>query len=272
MEKQFIQLCRIGNLDNIIHFYENNSNINISSDNELAFRVACENGHFEIAKWLLSISPNIDIHTKDSYAFCYSCESGYLEIAKWLFSLNPNISLYDYECSFCYSCESGQFEVVKWLFSINPNLNISNYREYAFRYACKNGHLEVVKWLLSIKPDINISIKDNYAFCYACENDHLELAKWFTQLDYKYCIEIDEDDDKIVSYYISKSLPMVNNVNINMDTIHEKICPICYEATVLVQTNCFHNYCLECLTTHYNTNNTCPYCRRTITHCYNITS
>lgn len=232
MEKQFIQLCQIGNLDDIIHFYEN-----ISIDNEFAFRYACSNGHFEIAKWIFSINPNLDIHAKDSYAFCYSCENGH-------------------------------FEIAKWLFSINPNLNISAYREYAFRYACKNGKLEVVKWLLSIKPDINISIKDDYAFCYACENDHLEVAKWFTQLDYKYCIYI--NDDKIVFYYISKSLPMVNNININIDTVNEKICPICYETSVLVQTNCFHNYCLECLTNHYNINKTCPYCRRNITHCYNI--
>lgn len=35
--------------------------INVSSMNELTFRMACYNGHLEVAKWLLSIKPNIDV-------------------------------------------------------------------------------------------------------------------------------------------------------------------------------------------------------------------
>ena len=58
MEKQFIQLCREGNLDKAKKFLRLNPDINIS---ELAFRWACKKGHLEVAKWLLNVKPDINI-------------------------------------------------------------------------------------------------------------------------------------------------------------------------------------------------------------------
>ena len=56
---------------------------------DFAFRLSCENGHIEIAKWLYGLG----INTKDNdNVFVWSCKNNRIEIAKWLYSLGLNIN------------------------------------------------------------------------------------------------------------------------------------------------------------------------------------
>jgi ankyrin repeat protein len=54
METKFIQFCENGDLDNIKQLI-NSHKINIHANNEAGFRLACENGHKHIVKYLLSV-------------------------------------------------------------------------------------------------------------------------------------------------------------------------------------------------------------------------
>ena len=50
--QQVIELCRDGNLQELQHIIEQNPNYDISSNDEYAFRCACEYEHLDLAKWL----------------------------------------------------------------------------------------------------------------------------------------------------------------------------------------------------------------------------
>ena len=89
----FMKSCYYGNTicKNIIAA----NKINIHADGEYAFRCSCQNGHVELAKWLINLSRSdgftlIDIHADVEYAFRWSCENGHLEVAKWLIELSQS--------------------------------------------------------------------------------------------------------------------------------------------------------------------------------------
>jgi len=59
-------------------------NINISTDDEYAFRWSCFNEHLEVAKCLLKVKPNINISANNDFAFRLSCVNEQLKVAKLL--------------------------------------------------------------------------------------------------------------------------------------------------------------------------------------------
>ena len=61
MENNFIDLCKSRKLKEAKRCYLNNPTIDISVDNEYAFRSACYYGQLKVAKWLLQIKPDINI-------------------------------------------------------------------------------------------------------------------------------------------------------------------------------------------------------------------
>ena len=91
--ERFITLCKNGNINELQKYYSTHQDINIHAIDEYAFRLSCENGHIEVAKWLIELSQYknfglINIHANNEYAFRYSCANGQLEVAKWLIELS----------------------------------------------------------------------------------------------------------------------------------------------------------------------------------------
>jgi len=132
--------------------------------------------------------------------------------------------------------------------------------------------LEVAQWFLSIKPTIDISAKNEYAFRYACEKGHLEVAQWLQSLNPdKYYFTVEHG--KITNWEVRVSLPIHPSETISLQEVPEedRICVICQETQVEIQTNCSHKFCNECIQKWYNADRqSCPYCRQIITKCIYI--
>ena len=121
--QQVIELCKSGNLQELQHIIEQ-QNINMTDFNNL-FSTACQYGQLDMAKWLLQIKPDIDISTNNDYAFRWVCYKGYLDIAKWLLQIKPdiNISAED-EFAFRWACLEGHIHIVKWFRLITLNFKL----------------------------------------------------------------------------------------------------------------------------------------------------
>ena len=89
--ESFRVVCAHDYLDMAKWLLEIHSTINISADDEYAFRAACFYDYLPVINWLLHIKPNIDIRINDdNEAFRDACENGAWEVAKLLRSINPN--------------------------------------------------------------------------------------------------------------------------------------------------------------------------------------
>jgi len=147
MERQFINLCKNGNLEGAKEFLRLHSDINISIKDDEAFRYSCKNGHLEVAKWLLQMKPDINNSLLDDYIFCDACFYGRLEVAKWLLSVKPdiNISAKDDE-AFYWACKCGYLDIAKWLQSLKPYLYVIEYNKNGKCIGYKIRSKEEANW------------------------------------------------------------------------------------------------------------------------------
>ena len=151
--------------------------------------------------------PNINISYNDECAFRHACYNKQLDIAKWLLNVNPDIHISVFNDAFQQSCRMGHLDVVEWLISVKPDIDISFNHDLVFRNACYDGYLDLAKLLIQMKPDIDISVYDNHLFKDACIEGYfnfkcLEVAKWLQSLKpYLYVIEYDKNG-KYISYRI----------------------------------------------------------------------
>ena len=82
----FIEACKLGNLDKAKSIVQANPEQNIHAESDFAFQLACMHGHLEVAQWLVnyvvSIKSPIDIHAESDFAFRWACWAGHLDLAQ----------------------------------------------------------------------------------------------------------------------------------------------------------------------------------------------
>ena len=204
-EKQvfaFIIASITGKIKYVKYVLQNLKNINPASYNNLAIIRACDNGHVEVVKLLLT-DPRVNPADRGNVAFIRACENGRVEVVKLLLT-NPRVDpVVRDNIAFIKACENGRVEVVKLLLT-DPRVNPADRGNVAFIRACENGRVEVVKLLLTNPrvdpvckedsshiptsiilrhPELNEKFEfyfksdHNLAISKACENGHVEVIK-----------------------------------------------------------------------------------------------
>ena len=148
----FISACQYKNTDIVTYLFDNRNDIEL--DYQSAFIICCNEGYFELVKWLIYVSPNkIDIHIHDETPFMYACSAGHIDIAKWLY----HISIIDDKMidinaddnyAFIYSCYNGRLDMCKWLYLVsNGKIDKSMNDNMPLKNAKLSGNQELIDWL-----------------------------------------------------------------------------------------------------------------------------
>jgi hypothetical protein len=128
--------------------------INISANNNEAFKSACFYGNLVMAQWLYQIKPEINIYADNDYVFKTACKKNNLHIAQWL----CNLSQFKYHVKISDNC------IINWYINSIPiyqskNINITKMCLCSICYETKS----------------NIQTNCLHLYCLAC------IIKWHTK-------------------------------------------------------------------------------------------
>ena len=120
----FRKSCTYGKLDTVVWLVNNNDKINIKAKKNDALINIFRNGHLRILEYL-SDKFNIDLNYQNGLYFRIACENGHLNLAKYLFSKNKRIKVNMYlDYPFRMACINNHISVALWLKSYVPKYDL----------------------------------------------------------------------------------------------------------------------------------------------------
>src|SRR5579875_2933685 len=87
LNSEFINSCHIGDLDKLKYVLtspELSLHASLDDNYRSALNIACENGHLEIVKYLLSYSNYKNINANSNVALILASENGHLDIIRYI--------------------------------------------------------------------------------------------------------------------------------------------------------------------------------------------
>lgn len=119
---------------------------------EQLFTYSCKIGSLFMVRWIMYLCPNLNLSVNNEEAFKWACSGGHVEIAKHLYNASiekqkPIDVSVDFDYAFRNACSNGHLSVIEWLAKIKPSiLIVAPVCHSAYEKACENGHAPVVWW------------------------------------------------------------------------------------------------------------------------------
>ena len=145
-----------------------------SVENNYAIRLASDNGHLYVVRYLLK-DKRVDPSHMNNYAIRFSSENGHTDVVRELLK-DPRVDpSADTNYAIGFASQYGHIDVVRELLK-DPRVDPSDIDNYAIRWSSDNGHLEVVKELLK-DPRVDPNDNDNESIIWASTNGHIEVVR-----------------------------------------------------------------------------------------------
>lgn len=169
-ESMLIMSCLIGNLEIVKFIYSKNIDINFSIMSHTPFYNSLFTNNLEISLWIQAMT-NFDVSSYDNYAIKIACENGNLEMVQWLLSFDSVDVHVDNDYPFLASCISGNLLLCKYLHE-KYKINIKANNDEAFRKSCEKKNIDVCKWLSSLDDRYILELNDNI-------QDNIKITNWY---------------------------------------------------------------------------------------------
>lgn len=168
----FWRACSSGNLE-LVKYLNSIGEISLEPDQNgiTPLKISMQNGHFGIARYLVSIGIRLFNEKDDVYkaAFFKVCEEGNLEGVSYFVEIGFPVNETDGfgRTGFYKSCSKGKLKIVKYLIEkarCNRKLGTKQFSPFAI--AKFNGHEDVVQFLKSTKnkekENVNLLLKEEF--------------------------------------------------------------------------------------------------------------
>lgn len=156
-DSSFTQCCQSGNLELVqwmVEKYPQEVKECISD----AFYWTCFEGYLEVAMWLDG-KFHLDKSMLEVYGLNQACQNGNFDMVKWLVQRFPDMSLGEPQTE---AYRSGNTELFRWILEkVPPSVHV---QRSLLNFACTSGDLETVKFLAEKFPKIDIERKHVEAY------------------------------------------------------------------------------------------------------------
>lgn len=157
----------------------------------------------------------------------------------------------NYENLIVYHCKNDHNYSLDFIKMITNKVNNDDILIIATMY----NNTKVVEYALTLK--LSTSIKDKI-FIKSCNTNKMEIVKLYNEHNkFKYRYTINNNQ-------INGDINIIAKIK---DMAFNNECCICLEEANC-KTSCNHELCVQCFKKSYNTNGSCPMCRKDIDFCY----
>jgi len=228
--------CSRGYLEKLKKLYERVEYLDISEDDEHAFRLASRKNHINIMKQLLEWKPDINISANNEEVLINCCLYGYLDMLLYIKELKPTINIHiNNESAFRIVATRGFIDIMRKLYEWDSKIDILALNNEAFRQSIFYRRYDISKQIIEWEP---LVLQDIQIYNLLCINEYLNRIGYeLPEIWYK----------KIIKRKIKTE------------------CSICLSSyKEYLETPCNHIFCEKCILRWLKDNNQCPYCRRII--------